>query len=123
MSRRRNRRAPPRSSAKEYAERVPQDVRIAYTELLGALSRADSQAVDVSRATGISHDQVVDLHEASNILSRYPQLSTFLTNMKQREDAKQLALRPDLALKAPTGSTPQASPIASGWRSEERRVG
>src|SRR5260221_585646 len=111
MRRRRNRRAPP----KEYAERVPRDVRIAYTELLDALSRADSQAVEVSRATGISHERGVNLTEAGNILSRYPQLSTFLTNMRQREDAKQLALRPDLALKAPTGSTPQASPIASGW--------
>src|SRR5258708_30654147 len=63
MSRRRNRRAPP----KEYAERVPRDVRIAYTELLDALSRADSQAVEVSRATGISHERVVNLTEAGNI--------------------------------------------------------
>jgi len=99
------------------APRTPPDVQQAYQELMRALAVADTQAVAIAGRTGNQYDQVLDLRDAANVLNRYPKLASYLEGIKRREDARQDALtRPDITLShSPTGSTPQASPIASGW--------
>jgi 2'-5' RNA ligase/phage portal protein BeeE len=103
--------------SKSTAPRATPDIERAYQELIRALQQAETRATETVRVTGQSREQVIDLREAGNVLHRYPKLASYLDGMKQRELARQDALvRPDLALShSPTGSTPQASPIASGW--------
>lgn len=106
-----------RKSPTRARPRSDRDVEQAYQQLIRALQQADQVAVSEVRAGRQNYEQALDLREAGSVLDRYPRLVSYLNGIKDRENARKVGLaQPDLTLSnAPTHSTPQASPIASGW--------
>lgn len=99
------------------ASSMAPDVARAYQELLTALQHADTLATQQGATSSMP---VASLHEAQDVLNRYPQLRQYLNTVKEREDTRTSLMQ---LAGPPTNSHPQAQPLASYWSGTKDPIG